>query len=56
MVSKKEAGPAWTFFLGLVAGEKSFRFRTMSMTHMEATNNCFDPKHFQGSFPPFIYL
>lgn len=34
--SKMEEGPAWTFFLGLVTGEKSLQFRTISMTNMEA--------------------
>ena len=44
--SKMEAGPAWTFYLDLVAREKSLSFRTISMTNMEAKKNCFNPKHF----------
>ena len=54
--SKMEEGPAQTFFLGLVEGEKSFQFRTMSMTNMEATKNCFSPEHFQGSFFPTLFI
>lgn len=43
---KMEEGPTWTFYLDLVAGEKSLSFRTISMTNMEAKKNCFNPKHF----------
>lgn len=51
---KDGRGPGLDIFLRPYGGGKSVRFRTMSLTNMEATKYCFGLQHFQDRFSPLF--